>query len=282
MPNLAFHLEVLSQVTNKLAGDPHGDIMAKHKKFAALGALGPDLLRYLPIKKGLADSLAQLASQPFGGLITTILPVSDLMELFQRPLGAAYSVLFRQLVIPTWPVLNRIKSFLDQMDVIASTQNLLALPPMMAQSNAIQTELTALKGQLSPVGLITVISQIFALPPLMQADPQKYPIPPAIVPFLTKSFLNRPFEFLRWHTTGKFAVKLVANATTPEHQAYTYGYLSHLAASVTAEPFINNIGGGPYRTHWWRNRLVSNFVDSWTYGFFKSNATMVGDEPHPP
>ena len=55
---------------------------------------------------------------------------------------------------------------------------------------------------------------------------------------------------------------------------------------MTGEPFVNNIVGGPYRTHWWRNRLAGNFVDAWTFGFFEQNPlpTMggpTGDNPSP-
>jgi hypothetical protein len=93
---------------------------------------------------------------------------------------------------------------------------------------------------------------------------------------------DRLFEFLRWHHTNDFAVNLLKNATTDPQRAYAIGYLCHVAASVVAEPFVNNVTGGPYRSHWWRNLLVSNFIDSWTFGFFESSATMTGDDPTPP
>jgi hypothetical protein len=73
----------------------------------------------------------------------------------------------------------------------------------------------------------------------------------------------------------------MANAKTSDQKSFALGWLCHVAASVTAEPFVNNIVGGPYRTHWWRNRLAQNFVDSWTYGFAETPATMAGDEPTP-
>jgi hypothetical protein len=280
MPNLAFHLEVLKLVTKKLAGTSQADFMAKHKKYAALGAMGPDLLRYLPVSKSLADGLANLASQPFLQGVVTTLP--EFTELARKPLGGAYSVLFRHLVIPTWPVLNRIKAFLDQMDLIVSTKNLLALPSMMTQSNTIQAELAALQGKFSP-GLISVLSQIAAIPPAMQVDYVQLGLPPSVAQFMTQAVFNRPFEFLRWHKTGAFAKRLVSNATTDERKAYAYGYLSHFAASVTGEPFVNNIVGGPRRLHWKRWELVAGFVDSWTYGFYNTKgAKMDGDEPTPP
>ncbi len=64
-------------------------------------------------------------------------------------------------------------------------------------------------------------------------------------------------------------------------KAFALGWLCHLAGSVTAEPFVNNIVGGPYRTHWWRNRLAQNFIDSWVFGFAETPGQMTGDEPTP-
>ena len=56
MPNLAFHLEVLDKVIAKLiAGDdPSGTLMNNNKRFAALGALGPDLLPISPSARACA------------------------------------------------------------------------------------------------------------------------------------------------------------------------------------------------------------------------------------
>lgn len=98
---------------------------------------------------------------------------------------------------------------------------------------------------------------------------------------------GRPAEFLRWHGTNKLAQALFNSASTPDQKTYAYGYQCHFAAAVCGEPFINNVVGGPYRTHWWRNRFVSNFVDSWTFGRYEpptgSNppASMLLDTPTP-
>ena len=103
------------------------------------------------------------------------------------------------------------------------------------------------------------------------------------VPTPADPVADRRYEFLRWHHTGRFAQNLLSNATSRNQKAFAFGWLCHIASSVTAEPFVNNIVGGPYRTHWWRNRLASNFVDSWTFGFFEQNPlpTMASDNPTP-
>jgi len=280
MPNLAFHFEVLNRVIQQLVqnGDSRGSIMANNKKFAVLGALGPDLLRYLPVSKPLADDLAAVAlTNSAGQGQISSLPPQEREELFLNPLGGAYSVLFRLLVVPTWPVLNNIKDFLDRMDAIALAQDLLALPQMIAQENAIVSQSASLQSQLPGTvqSLAAIIAQIISLPPWMEQNLQS-PVKPSDPRGCRLS------EFLRWHHTGEFTRNLINSANNDQQKAFAYGYLSHVAASVTGEPLVNNITGGPYRTHWWRNRLVSNFIDSWTFGFFESNAQMQGDNPTPP
>jgi hypothetical protein len=253
--------------------------MAQHKKFAALGALGPDLLRYAPISKALADSLDNLMSQPLVQGQTLPLTDPELFAVFRNPLGAIYSVLFRQLVIPVWPVVNKVKSFLDTMDTIAQAEDLLALAAMWGPANSIHTEVASLQGKVAIADKVQNIigGTIVLASPWMEQEFVPNPPPPADNPTY-----NRPFEFLRWHRTGNFALELLNQATDDRQKAYAYGYLSHVSASLIGENFVNKISGGPYRTHWWRNRLVGNFIDSWTYGYFNSSVQMNGDEPSLP
>src|SRR6266404_1560992 len=140
MPNLAYRLKVLDQVIDKLAsqGDPRGTLMKDNPQFAALGALGPDLLRYQPISPALSDALADLVHK--GGNLQDLLPHLDLLEeVFLRPVGAAYALLFRMIVVPMWPVLNRLKRLLDRLDAIAKAENaaaaLEALPDILNARN---------------------------------------------------------------------------------------------------------------------------------------------------
>ncbi len=280
MPNLAFHLEVLDKVIADLttAGDPRGALMNSNKKFAVLGALGPDMLRYLPISNSLSTTLSGLAQQtPVGQIsLTTLTPV-QLEELFLNPVGAIYSLLFRQVVVPNWLTLNEVTAFLNKLDAIAAAQNELAIPGILSELQTILNKATALETALPQQvqNTASVIGQIIGLPPWME---QTMTVPTAP----SDPRANRLSEFLRWHKSGEFAENLLAAATTNEEKAFALGWITHFASSVTGEPFINNITGGPYRTHWWRNRLVSNFVDAWTFGFFESGASMAGDNPTPP
>jgi hypothetical protein len=280
MPNLAFHLQVLDQAVVKLValGDPRGVLIQKNIKFAALGALGPDMLRYMPISPALSNKLAALTlTTPVGQISATTLSLPELQELFLNPVGAIYSLLFREVVVPNWATINQIKAFLDKVDGIAAAQNELAIPGILGELQGILNSATTLETQL-PTQLpkvASVVGQILALPPWMEQN-LTIPTEPA------DPRANRLSEFLRWHKSGVFAETLLKMARNDQEKAFALGWITHVAGSVTGEPFINNITGGPYRTHWWRNRLVSNFVDSWTFGFFETNANMSGDQPSPP
>jgi hypothetical protein len=293
MPNLAFHIKVLDQMRQGLPANVQA-VLSNNPQFAVLGAMGPDLLRYRPVSRDLAAALAGLVRKnPVGKL--TDLPSNLLQELFVKPFGGVYALLFNVLVVPTWPVLNTVRSTLDSMDLLAQLETIDALDGIVSLALTLQPEINQLQNlQPTLTNLVEVIGQIITLRPRMELRETSqidlndlYPLgllpklsePPAIDPRG-----DRLHEFLRWHRTGDFARQLLVKAgTDPRMQAYAYGWLCHVASSVTAEPLVNNITGGPYRTHWWRNRLVGNFVDSWTYGFYESNPrpTMNGDDPSP-
>lgn len=286
MPSLAFNLEVLSKVVDQLVtqGDAHGTLMKDNAKFAALGAIGPDLLRYLPVSAELIDQLSALTDkQPTDPKATPVaintLPFTLLEELFLNPVGAAYALLYRKVVVPHWPTINQINGFLDKLDAIAAAQNELAIPGVLGELQTVTSGAKTLASDLQGVTVQTafVIGQIIALPPWMEQSQSNIPATPA------DPRANRLSEFLRWHKSGDLADNLLKAATTDQEKAFALGWLTHVASAVTGEPFINNITGGPYRTHWWRNRLVGNFVNSWTFGFFNTGPTtkMTGDNPTP-
>jgi hypothetical protein len=285
MSQIAFDLQVFNLVA--AAVPPPGG--STNMQFAALGAIGPDLYEYMPISSQLSAALTQVVQQALQSLTSSQIksltpptinftPITSnptlQAEAFTKPTMSAYSIVFSQIVVPYWPIFQRDASLLNQLQTAANNQDGGALQSLASSVNQLTGDAAQLK-QLVPVllSVLGTISAIVALPPPIELPAPQMPWWPQI---------NRPFEFLRWHGTSKYAQHLVNSANTPDQQAYAYGHLCHVAASVTGKPFINSIVGGPYRTHWWRNRLVSNFVDAWTYGFYQTSATMSGDTPTPP
>ena len=153
MPNLGFQIEVLKQVITERAasGDPVATALSQNgfnnpqMQFAVLGAMGPDILRYMPISSELADFLsglipsatagsaltaAQLATKAsaiptaLASLITGT-PAEQALgfELYFNPVGAIYSVLFNTLVIPLWPILNNTTDVFNQLLNVIQNQD---------------------------------------------------------------------------------------------------------------------------------------------------------------
>jgi hypothetical protein len=89
-------------------------------------------------------------------------------------------------------------------------------------------------------------------------------------------------DLLHWRRTGRFLRVLLESAQGDSETAYANGYLSSYAGKVCGSPFINSIAWGPYRTTWWRNRWIANWVDAWVYGAYSDNITMSGDTPSVP
>ena len=273
MPGVAFHAEVLKQVTGALlASDPpKGQVLDNQKSFALLGAIGPDLFKYIPVDGALLSTIETNGPQ---GLTNP-----ELIEVVRNPLMVCYGMLFRLVVVPLWPLLDALHAFYEQMATIAAAEDANQLAMMDAQAQDIQTKAGAITDLAAKAdGLKQVIGlAIIAGKPIIQTD----------FPLAVNQW--RSFEFLRWIRSGQFARRLVTLAAQadpsirPQLTAYAYGYLAHVSGSVTAEPFVNNVVRGPYRTHWWRNRYVANYVDAWTHDRFNTpGSSMSGDNPTPP
>jgi hypothetical protein len=286
MSNVAFDLEVLKQVA-AATPVPGGSASLP---FAALGAIGPDIYQYVPISANLSTKLGDAVKKAIASLTPAMvnagtLPTVDIsailsdptlgVELFEKPLMAAYSVLFTFIVIPFWPIFQMDAGILNQLQTAANNEDGNALKSLSSQLSQLTSDGSTLATLVPTMSAVLVlITELLALPPAIELTGA------TDKPWLPES--NRLFEFLRWHKTDVFTQNLVNSATTNNQRAFAYGYQCHVAASVTGKPFINSIVGGPYRTHWWRNRFVSNYVDAWIYGRYEtSGASMSGNTPTP-
>ncbi|WP_280445091.1 hypothetical protein [Nocardia brasiliensis] len=50
-------------------------------------------------------------------------------------------------------------------------------------------------------------------------------------------------------------------------RAYADGMMVAYAAQACGNPFLNGIVGAPRRNHWWRHQWLSNYVDTWVWGY---------------
>jgi hypothetical protein len=69
--------------------------------------------------------------------------------------------------------------------------------------------------------------------------------------------------------TGEYARDLLLLSGADEAlRAYTYGYITHIATDVVGHPYVNQIVGGPFRTHWHRHHLCENYMDVWAWDHY--------------
>jgi hypothetical protein len=306
VPGYGFSLETLK------GANPPG--LASHPQAASLGAMGPDLFRFLPPSPALAKALeptgeflASTGGQTNLSLVQGVLqdPASFLtlsaakqtaverlvplmQEIWAKPVSTMYALILGPggLDVETnWPLLTEVQDLLNTISTIVSSQNEIELAEQIGN-------IESLAGKVGPLALIgprleTLVENfgfILALGPWEEepdfAALSDLPGAPSL-PAQDDQAGCRLHEFLRWHRAGDFASNLTLKAKTPAQRAFAEGWTCHYAAAVTGEPFVNNIVGGPYRTHWWRNMLVRNFVDAWIFGLVRTPATMSNDTPTP-
>lgn len=284
MPGTIYQFEVLAQAieTLKGRGDARGQIMEQNPEYAYLGAMGPDLLMYTFIDD--ADLRRQMAEVMDGTVDINDLSNTDKLTIHRNLLMVTYETVFSRFS-DLWPVLQDLHNVFDAMQAAIEDEDRDALEEAADQVEDIQSRLAPLTGAgTSGFDAYAAINQLISLfRPNIQAEST------TANAFQTQPFTWRLYEFLRWRGGGKMARKLLELAQNERDSerrekklAFAYGWMSHVAAATTGEPFINNIVGGPYRTHWWRNRLIRNYVDSWTWGWFHtSGVSMAGDIPSP-
>ena len=146
MSNVGFDLEVFNKVAAAVA--PPGG--SANKPFAALGAIGPDLYQYIPISSALSDALDGVVKQAIQSLtpaqISALTPPpvdftpvqgnpALASEAFEKPLMAAYSIVFREIVVPFWPIFQRDTTLLNQLQTAANNQDSNALQSLASSTN---------------------------------------------------------------------------------------------------------------------------------------------------
>ncbi|MCK0142269.1 hypothetical protein [Aliiroseovarius sp. F20344] len=300
------------------ADQSKANILLAHKSFAYLGALGPLLREYTPLIPAEFNSWRdtrefQTKLENEGLVSLSEEELNQLLRLHRRAMMVGYGELFKQ-VRTQWPLLQTTYALLDDLDAIAENEDLSALKARKDDIDALGEVLKGETGddaeeeedgegeeEKEPFGfeeerkLIDDLNGLFR--PFLQTEPAKISdeiddpeeIEAAESAATTSAYFStstatwRETELMRWRRTGDFARGLLDAAGDDDRlKAYAYGYMAHVAAAVTGQPFINSIVGGPYRSHWWRHRFVTNHIDSWIYGFYGASADMIGDTPEPP
>lgn len=59
--------------------------------------------------------------------------------------------------------------------------------------------------------------------------------------------------------------------------AFALGYITHIGTDAIAHSFVNEQCGGPYRDHPTRHHLIENHIDAWNYGQTGAGGTIPSD-----
>lgn len=269
MPGIPTHFVILDRTITALQGSADakvaaiGNVLAKNKPYAYLGAVGPALADFMP-------SDPEAPGSPRG---------SQYMRIWMAILSvvggdgtSANPGLFS--------VIENMTQILDKLTAIANSEDLQALEGVQGEVGTINQTADALHAivQSIPSVAIQISSSIgVGMKPAIISSPTGQPPPPPS--------LWAVRDFLCWKHPGRFAQALInkANASGDDRFiAYAYGWLIGYTGMVVGSPFLNSIVGGPYRNQWWRNRWVANYVDTWAWGAYGAGATMAGDTPTPP
>lgn len=240
MPGPASHLTLIELQTIRAQNDPQSysgpvlDALTNHKRFAALGSIGPDMIfwadwaEYTPYVNALFD------------IYKTLDEIYEELAAIWKPIGDAID-----------KVMNTLTGGLA--GEIGETVALL--------KGIIETAL---------LKLITEQVDIFALlKPDMQTNGAQSRIASG-GNFDGWNWLD--YTHHRW--TGEFGRALVKNAHSsgdPAMRAYALGWLSHVTADVVGHPYVNTAVGGPYRSHWQRHFIQEKMMDTWVWGFYHTS-----------
>ena len=210
-----------------------GQLMLDHPNFASLGAIGPDLLFFLP---DFRNTTIACQTINISSVLTTIL---DLLEKLYADID---------------PFVSKWEQYLGPIEENTAEE-------MSRLTGGFSETVGTITGELKDIlinGLEIFVTGLndwwesFSLGLDQGLDDQ--------------SFLWS--DMLHYRATGQFARNLWKNADASGSdavRAYALGYMTHIGTDVTGHSFVNSIVGGPYRLHWQRHHLVENHMDSLWY-----------------
>jgi hypothetical protein len=241
-------------------------------KFAALGAVGPDLFFFLQ-----DYAQPQIPSDELMLAMSLLYWLDDqgrlpdpwdgLLAIIEDITGSTFVALLRFLI-----KLNKLwQDFIDKL------QDLIG--PILDAAGQLLDDITG--GLLSELGdlftqlkndLMTLIAEealswqdifaFFSLKMRTGVDEQAFVWSDMVHYRLTSYVPRRLLEHAK--TLGASADPL-----DQEHArqltAYALGWICHVGTDTVAHGFVNEQAGGPFRTHWQRHHLVENHMDAFNY-----------------
>jgi hypothetical protein len=257
MPGIPTKLVVADRVLDRLSaqGGPQADLLknADNLPFFYWGAIGAAVGDLIAARPELG------ASSPNTPYFQAWLPVlSMLAGAPARGTTPATAGVYKDLkqLRETVNKLNEIVKKAVKGNPIQKDIQKVALVGMKDELNALNPAIVNLQ---SVVGTLTTVRStigkaIFAGGPVPKAPP-------------STSWQIR--DTLHGSHTGRFLRAITELASDDKQRAYALGATVGYATDLCGNPFVNSVVGGPYRNHWWRHRWISNYIDTWVYGYYQ-------------
>ena len=271
MPGLATRLVVAERVLNQLGQPAQYDGVAVDKAWFMFGALGPAIGDFIPAGPNVTGDQSTTSREP-----------TPYCELWQRILNLAIGPPPSTGSPPTGliPTLQALQALLAQVQGLVDNQDFDGVNNLR-NSGALNNLTTYIQNLTNAVSTFQDINNLQPIGGLIGTGPL---INSTQFQAEATGWTGR--EWLHWKRPGDFATALLSSARAsgdPRFISYALGWQVAYATLVCGSDFVNSIVGSCYRTYWWRSRWVSNFVDAWVWGFYKSGATLGDDgNPFPP
>jgi len=271
--------ELLAQLGRKQCANA----MNNWPKFAAVGAIGPDLFFWLQDYNNIAIPCDEIM------LAMSLLYYLDDQGRLDNPYDGLLLILAE--VSDTWASILRFIIKLDQL-----WQKFLAvwnatIGPILDKAGQVVDDLTG--GLFSALGdafseLKNDLLSLAELELLTEGD---------IFGWFSLKMRNGYDEqafvwsdMTHYRRTSVVPARLIAHARAMlqsddalirEHGeqllAFALGWVCHVGTDVIEHSFVNEQCGGPFRTHWQRHHLIENHIDAWNYQC-TGNGTLSADD----
>jgi hypothetical protein len=248
-----------------------GQAMAKWPKFAALGAVGPDMFFFLqdystpeiPCDE-IMLALSALYYRDDQGLLDD--PWEGILSILAETNQTFAKVL--KFIIEIEKIWKKFKETWNKsVGIIIDNAAQIADDMSGGLLFELKEAYEGLKNALISIGAEEILSEvdIFSWFSLKMRNG-----------FDEKSFLWS--DMLHYRQTSRFPQRLFIHAREMissenelirEHGqqliAYAAGWVTHIGTDTITHPYVNQQTGGPFRTHWQRHHLIENHFDAYNY-----------------
>jgi hypothetical protein len=241
-------------------------------KFAALGAVGPDLFFFLQ-----DYAQPQIPSDELMLAMSLLYWLDDqgrlddpwegLLAIIQDITGSAFVALLRFLIKLNTLWQKFVEKFMDLVGPILDAAGQLLDDLTGGLLNELGDLFTQLKNDLMALLAEEALSwqdifAFFSLKMRAGVDEQAF-VWSDMVHYRLTSYIPR--RMLAYAKTLQASSDALDRQHAEQLTAYALGWISHLGTDTVAHGYVNEQAGGPFRTHWQRHHLVENHMDAFNY-----------------